>query len=369
MAAYTVYLCDQFGRVVADASDFTNLTYTRVVNDVGGLVLTLKGDYPLNNIVSPDGRIQVWRRLSSGREYLDTDTTWLIKGYRLILDENGTRSIEVRALAPLCVLSEPGRFVDAYAGSAEAQKTGAADDMCKAIVREQASSSAAAARQYGGLISVAANTAQAPGITKGFAWRDVLKVLQELADASAQAGTYLAFDIVAPTTETLEFQTFVGQRGIDHRFPGGVNPVLIGPDFGTMGACSLDYDWEEEATYAKAGGQGEGSGRLTGEDLDDARAAVSPFGRREVFVSATNYATSTGLAAEAEAQVRAQRPRVILNGELLDSPQARYGQDWAWGDYLTIQVFGVSIDARVQAVTVEASPGRERIRAAVRGEL
>jgi hypothetical protein len=60
---------------------------------------------------------------------------------------------------------------------------------------------------------------------------------------------------------------------------------------------------------------------------------------------------------------------VVLTGELLSSPDARYGVDWAWGDYLTAQVFGVSVDARVDAVTVEVSGGRERIRASIRGEL
>jgi hypothetical protein len=36
----------------------------------------------------------------------------------------------------------------------------------------------------------------------------VLTVLQEIAEASAEAGTRIYFDIVAPTVSTLEFRTY-----------------------------------------------------------------------------------------------------------------------------------------------------------------
>lgn len=369
-ARYSVYLCDVYGAVIADASGFTSLSYTRVVNGVGELTLTLPGDFPISRVTAPDGWLQVWRRpAGSSRETLDTDTVWLITGRRQVLSDGGQRSIEVRAQTPLRVLGEPGRFVDDYAGGTSAQKTAAADDMIKAIVREQAGASAAAARSLSSYLSVAADTSAAPSLTKAFAWRPVLAVLQEIADQSAQAGTYLAFDIVAPTPSTLELRTYTGQRGADRRYPGGISPLILGPDFGSVAACELDEAWEDEVTYSKAGGQGEGAGRLTGEATDTTRAALSPFARREVFTSATGYSASTGLSAEAQARVRAGRPRRTLSGKVASVRGALYGVDWNWGDYVTVQALGVQLDCRIDAVSVSVSDGKETVSASFKGDV
>ncbi len=368
-AGYSVYLCDMFGVLVADASNFTSLTYTRIVNDVGELTLTLPGDFPISRIVAPDGLIQVFRRYpGSSREVLDTETVWIITGRRQTIGDDGQRRIEVRAQTPLRILGAPGRFIDAVAESAQAQKTAAADNMMKAIVREQAGSLASGARNLTPYLSVAADTSAAPSLTKAFAWRPVLTVLQEIADASAQSGTYLAFDIVAPTPSTLEFRTYISQRGVDRRFPGGVTPLMFGSDFGNIAGCELDEAWEDEVTYAKTGGQGEGAGRLTGEAVDATRAALSPFARREVFVSATSYNQSSGLDAEAQARVRSGRPRRIISGKIASVRGSLYGLDWSWGDFITVQALGVQIDCRIDAVTVEVRDGRERIQAAFKGD-
>ena len=367
-AGYSVYLSTPTGVRLADASSFLKLEYARTVNTIGSLTLTLPGTFNTQNIIAPDGRIEVWRRLPSGREYLDTDTVWFIQGVTYEIDNAGMRTIVISADSGLFLLKDPGRFVDAFSGSAAATKTDQADDMLKAIVREQAGSSASAARSLSAYLSVQADTAAAPTISKAFAWRPVLTVMQEIAQASFEAGTYLAFDIVSPTPDTLEFQTFIQQRGVDHRFPGGVNPVLLGPDMGNMGATSLSFDWRDEVSYAKAGGSGEESARLTAEYLDAARAAASPFRRRETFVQATNTKTAGALDDEASAAVRGGRPRVILQGKIASTPDTQYGVDWAWGDFLTVQAFGQQLDARVDAIRVSVTPDEENIEAVVRSE-
>lgn len=367
-AGYSVYLSTPTGVRLADASSFLKLEYARTVNSVGALTLTLPGGFNVQNIIAPDGRIEVWRRLPSGREYLDTDTVWFIQSVTYDIDDEGTRTIVISADSGLFLLKDPGRIVNDYAGSAASTKTDQADDMLKAIVREQAGASASAARTLSAYLSVAADTGSAPSISKAFAWRPVLTVLQEIAQASFEAGTYLAFDIVSPTPDSLEFQTFVGQRGVDHRFPGGVNPVLLGPDMGNMGATSLTKDWRDEATYAKAGGSGEDSGRLVATYLDSARAAASPFRYRETFVQATNTDGAAALEDEAASAVRAGRPRVVLQGKIASTPDTQYGVNWSWGDFVTIQAFGQQLDARVDAIKVSVTPDSEDIEAIVRSE-
>jgi hypothetical protein len=365
---YSVYLSTPTGQRLADASAFMKLEYARTVNAIGSLTLTLPGNFPTSAIVAPDGRIEVWRRVDGGREYLDTDTVWFIQSVQYSISDAGERVIVVSADSGLFLLKEPGRFVSAYAGSAAASKTAAADNMLKAIVREQAGASASAARSLSQYLSVQADSGAAPSISKAFSWRPVLPVLQEIAQSSFEAGTYLAFDVVSPTPDTLEFQTFTGQRGIDHRFPNGVNPVLLGPDMGNMAQTTLTYDWRDEVSSATAGGSGEGSARLTASYTDSVRAAASPFRLREAFVQATNTTGSTTLSNEAQAAVRAGRPRVLLQGKIASTPDTQYGVHWQWGDFVTIQAFGIQLDARIDAISVSVTPDSEGIEAVVRSE-
>lgn len=369
MTTYSVYLDDAFGTRLADASNFLTLEYSRVVNAVSTLKLTLPGDFDTNMLRIPDGRIEVWRKLDSGREYLETNVVWLIKKIDQKIDSTGLQSIVVEADTPLCVLREPGRFVRYFAGAAESTyAAAAADNQIKQIARENIGSSADSTRDLSALISIDPNLGLGASVAKSFAWRDCLKTMQEFADASTTAGTYVAFDIVADTPTTLVFRTFVQQRGVDHRFPGGINPVLISPEMGNLGEVLLSVDYRNEITLVLSGGQGQDSSRLLGFAQDTTRQGLSPFGVREYFKDATQYTTTTGLAAEANAVLRSGRARTIFQGRLIDTPDSRYGVDWSWGDFVTAQAFGQLIDCRIDAVSVSVKPGAgyERIDAWLR---
>ncbi len=358
MAQYSCYLDDPFGNRLADASSFLALEYSRVVNAVSTAKLTLPGNFNTQLIINPDGRLEIWRKLDSGREYLDTDTIWLIKKVTQKIDASGLQTIVIEADTPLCVLREPGRFVNNYAGSSQATYTAAAaDNQIKQVAREQIGVNVSVAGRYIPQISIDPNLGLGASVAKSFAWRDVLKVMQEFADASTTAGTYIAFDIVADTPTTLTFRTFAQQRGVDHRFPGGINPVIISPELGNLGEVVFSQDYRDEITYVLAGGKGDGSSRLTAEAQDTARQGLSPFGLREYFKDATQYETTTGLASEAQATLRSGRAKTIFQGRLIDMPDSRYGVDWAWGDYVTAQAFNQLIDCRIDAVSVSVKPG------------
>lgn len=371
MAQYAAYLCDTFGSRIADASNFLALDYSRVVNNVSTLKLTLPGDFNTQFLINPDGRIEVWRKLDNGREYLDTDTVWLIKKITQKTEASGLQSIVVEADTPLSVLREPGRIVNYAAQSAQTvYANGPADNHIKQIARENIGSSAGGSRDLSAYISIDPNLSLGHVIAKTFAWRDCLKVMQELADASTQAGDYVAFDIVATSAQSLTFRTFTGQRGVDHRWPSGVNPVLISPELGNLGEVTFSKDYRNEITYVRAGGKGEGALRLLAGASDSTRIGLSPFGLRETFQNATQYDTTTGLAAEAQAVLRSGRAKTIFQGKLIDMPDSRYGVDWAWGDFVTAQAFGQLIDCRIDAVSVSVRPGvgYERIDAWLRAD-
>ena len=358
MTTYSVYLDDPFGNRIADASNFLLLEYSRVVNSVSTLKLTLPGNFNTQFLINPDGRIEVWRKLDSGREYLDTNTIWLIKKIDQKIDASGLQTIVVEADTPLSVLREPGRAVLYFGGTAQTQYAAApADDQIKQVARENIGTSATGQRNISAYISIDPNLGLGASVAKSFAWRECLKVMQEFADASTTAGTYVAFDIVADTPTSLVFRTFTQQRGVDHRYPNGVNPVLISPEMGNLGETLLSVDYRGEITYVQAGGKGENTQRLIASAQDNARIGASPFGWREYFKDATQYSTTTGLSSEANAVLRSGRARTIFQGRLIDTPDSRYGVDWAWGDYVTAQAFGQLIDCRIDAVSVSVKPG------------
>jgi hypothetical protein len=355
-ADHSIFISDPYGQRLAGPVAFVRLAYSRVVNDISTLTLTLPSSFDATMLRIPDGRVEVWRRLAgSNREYLDTDTTWLIKALDYDRDDQGRQTISVEADTPLCLLREPGRTIDYAAGSAYADKTDQLDDMMKAIVRENAGSLATVAgRNLAAYLSVAPDLSLAPSVNKAFAWRSVLRTLQEIAQTSAENGTYLAFDIVAPSTTGYEFRTYVQQRGVDRRYPSSQSPLVLSADRGNLGAGHLRFDYRDEVTRARAGGQGLEDARVTVAYQDDTRIALSPFGWREVFVEATMYTDDSagGLTNEARQAVRAGRPRTIYQARILDTPDTRYGVHWAWGDYVTAEDFGRLFDCRVDAISV-----------------
>ena len=366
-AFYSVFLYDADGVLLADASDFLTLKYARVVNAPSWLEIQLPNSVDVNNIVLPDGLIQVWRSVGGRAAVLEGECSWLIQSIEQRIDQSGARTIAVYAVHPLWALGQPGRYAMVARGSGQTRKSGPADDVIKEIVREQAASPTDTARQLP--IAVSQNTSQAPTISKGFAWRPVLDVIQEIAADSTEDGTYLAFDIVNTGSSALEFRTYVDQRGIDRRFPNGVVPLLIGPEFGNVGQITVRREWSSEITAVTVLGPGQGTRRQTTTQINSSRADRSPWRYREFVISSNESNTVAERRAEARAALRAGRPIVSIDGRLLSTQNSLYGRDWGWGDYLSLQSgFGFTIDSRVDAVQVSVTREREQIDAVLRGE-
>jgi len=357
---YSVYLSDPFGIRIADASDFLSLQYSRVVNGIGQLTLELAGNFPQQYIRIPDGRIEVWRRIDGGREYLDTDTVWLIQKIRTHRDAKGTKTLIIEADTPLCIFREPGRVALGVAGSSPVTFTAAAaDNQIKDVARNAitTASLSSALQRNNSVITIAPNTSQGASVAKAFAFRECLTVMQEFAQASTTNGTYIAFDVVSQTPDTMTFQTFAQQRGVDHRFPGGNNPVFLSADFGNVGEANMALDYRDMASAVVTGGAGQGAQRVITRSQDLTLQGISPFGYREKFFEYTNTADTASLQAEGDAELRASRPRLTYSGKILDTNDTRYGVHWGWGDYVTVQDFGRSFDCRIEAITVTVRPG------------
>lgn len=379
---YTLWLTSPTGERLAVLDRFLSLDYRRTLNAVGvrqrmrvnspyPLVLTLPYDaaaatmhhLPLASI-GRDYRLEVWRSVAGGLQELDTDTVWLIQRVAKRILPDGQRVIELGAVPALDIL---GRRIVAYAAeTSQSRKSGPADDLMKAIVRENLGCSADTTRNVSVWLAVANDISAAVHVTKAFARRNVLTVLQELAEASAQSGVDLFFDVVAPTPGTLRFETYAHTRSADHSYGNtlGMPVVVLSAETGTLMSVLRSTDWWGEVTHAYVAGQGAQAAREIVLIGDDQRAAVVPFGRCETLRDARHVATTAALAAEGHAALRAGLPVDVFQAVVLSRPPyAVYGLHWRFGDIVSAEFDGEIMRCRIDTVHVHVDREGEHIEA------
>lgn len=365
-AIYTIWLTDQFGNKLRLIDDYLSLGYTLSTNSVTRLTIDVPGTFPIT-VIQPDRMLQVWRQTTEQFPRLEGETVWFVRDVetRII---NGKRTYRLAAYSSLYLLE--GATIAYHADTSYTSKKAPADDMIKAIVRENRGPlSVDPGRAFNATyFRIAPDVSLAPEIEKGFSWRPVLPVLQEIAQASAEQGTYLAFDIVTTQLDPLilEFRTFVQQRGIDQRYPGGIRPLNIGPDVGNLDDVIYRDMHSSEINVVYVGGQSIGLNRATAHVADLARAQRSLWSRRESFynISARGSASMTNAGNE---QLQFGQPYTEFSGKLLSRPGSEYGTDWGWGSYTTATVDGRVFDSRIETVRVElGAAGNETIEAWVK---
>ncbi len=349
MADYEIILRRDDGTALGFIETFTGLRYALLINDVSACQITLPGSFD-TNLLEADRRLEIWRRPAGAARV--REGIWFIRKIKDYTLDQGERKIEVTGYSPNYLLGS--RIVAYAAKSSQSEKSTYLDDMMKAIVNQNLSTAATstARRLSTGYLTIAPNLSAAPVRTKGFAWRNVLAVLKDLAETSKGAGTDLYFDMVPVNDTSFEFRTFTGQMGMDHTFPNGVNPVMLGLEYGNMSESSVEQDWSEEATFVYAGGQGEESTRIQATAEDTARSGRSVFGRREVFADARNVPSSTGVAGVAQQYLSDRRPRLRFMGTILDVPSTHYGVHWRHGDMVSAFYYGQQYDCLVRSVEV-----------------
>ena len=182
MAEYQVALLDQYGVALTQLEGFSSLDYTRIVNSVGSLVAIIPEIYDQylfsGTDIIRDNRIEVYRRIGGGSFYRDMETQWLaVKGNK-ILNERGERLTKITCVDLMQLLTR--RIVAYNSGASQASKTDQADDMMKAIVRENFGSLATDTdRDWSAYLSVEVDLSLGQSLSKSFSRRKVLQVLKE----------------------------------------------------------------------------------------------------------------------------------------------------------------------------------------------
>lgn len=330
-----------------------------ILNCSPGGIGVLETTLPLSfnpQFLLEDGRIGVWRSINGRAPYLDNGAIFLIRYIDI-----GPESIFVRAYHANQLLDR--RIIAYNAGTSYTTKAAApADDQIKAFMNENMLSGIVGVDRDGvetyadvsAYLTKQANLSQASSIAMSAARRSLHAACTDLANASATAGIYLTFEIVAPTESTLELRTYANQRGVDRRYgnSAGIAPVILSESRGNLTNAHIITDYTQARTFVSAGGQGQESERLIGTAFDQTRASVSAFGRSEMFRDASNVSAQASIDDEADTQLFASRPVILVTGTLVETPALTRGVDYDLGDIVTVEqsISGQQYDVRIDMI-------------------
>lgn len=351
------------GVTAGRVSGVARCTYARGQNVGGEMSLTVTEDVYNPSLFQPFGRVLVQRTIGTAQPYIDFNVPWFIlNGPYYAVDASGLSTVRFDCVDPLGLIL-PSRVIPYNEYTPYTQKVDFADDMLKQIIGENMGALATdTARSLATYLSLQPDVSAAPIIfMEGMSQRYVLDVLTDIVNASANddTPTWLGFDIelAGELIGLLEFRTYIGQRGVDHRFPSGNPPLLLSVDAGNLQNVETSVQYKDSASFVYARGAGVGTIAAVATAQDDALIALSPFGRREKIVDGGSVAGADALDFLARSELRNARPRQFMQANLAETNTTLRGIQWDFGDYCTANYKGLTFDVRVDKVAVTLEPG------------
>jgi hypothetical protein len=362
MARYELWLASDRGVYLQTISTVLDFSYTYHVNNVGSMSMTLPGSFDIG-LIARDRLVYIWRH-SEGRSLF---FPYFIDRWQPFTRDDH-RYLEVHGVGPNAILD--WREVAYYAGDANATMTAIeADDGMKDIFNLNYLNVAAfdagedtTERQWTEHLSVQGDLTAGPAITKRFAWRRVLDVLQEISEDTRQQGNQVWFGMaVASVTRTdiqFEFRTMTNQPGSDLTGLG----VVFSEERGNLRNAYIEYDYGDERTYIYGLGMGEEDDRNVQTVSDAVRIGQSYWGRKEDKINAIMQTADNGVLSEARTRLESKRPIIRAGGEALDTQAFRLGVDWKPGDKVRAKYVDTEFDAIIPVLNVSVSGnGKEDI--------
>jgi len=344
---------------------FTSLEYVKTQNSIGFMIVNLPRKLIPYSQFSVGDIFEIWRE-KDGVLSLQNETAYFLQNWEFYADADGREFIRLIASDANWLLDTA--IVWARAGSADAKMTDIPDDMIKTIVNKQLGALATPADRVKLTCAPEVGLGGA-SITKEFAYRPVLTVIQEICETATENGIWLGFDVVRTNPGAFEFRTYIGQRGQNHGRSSG-DPRLVGKQYGNFSEASFGEKHADERNVILAGGAGEENDRtlLTCENVT--RKTASKWNRREYFKDSRTSGSTATLQAVGDATLDEYKPKQVLTGIVRDIPGMKFGIHYQFGDILSAEAFGYFVDCRVESVkvTVDQDNG-EQLDIKLRGEL
>lgn len=375
MSEYTIILKDPYNNMIIPITNFLKLEYFRAENQYGSVSIDIPyNDYLKSLNIKLDSRIEIWRNPIGGKLYLEGDTQFFVRIIRKKVDEQGRKIFHILAHDAISLLDR--RIVNYPSGSSEADKSSVpASDVMKEIIDENFGSSASSDRDVSEWLIIDDDNGYGSSITKKIAWRNVLNVLQEIAEESKEQGYYLAFDVVYDVTiKKLIFRTYAGQRGAYKAEESNDKLIfeISTNDYPNIGRglnyISVEHNAVGERTFIYVGGRGEQTNKIFAEASNDTVIEQSPFGRNEDFVDFQKADDADSLENQANARLREATRYVYINSHLQQMRGYRYGIDYYYGDLIEIWFDGEQYKVHIDRVQIVVQNGKEDIRIYPRGK-
>lgn len=353
-ARYQVRLYDTSGTLITIFTDFNALTIDKKVNEVSNHIFSMwSGDEHVDHsLFHTDGFVEVLR--SDPAVGLD----WYVEyvGFHR---------------TPRCEITDAGRdFFTSYgrgmldligrrtlryhAATAYTDKSGPADDVIKAFVRENAGSLAASPpRITNGVITglgVAADLSLAPTWEGSRVWKGLLETIQEIAKVSG-----VDFDVAKTGPSTFEFRTYYPQLGTDRSAT-----VIFSTDLGNMGSPVYTLSRTEEANDTLVLGQGQEEDRETVNRTTSA-TGESPWNRIEDLYNSNQEATVAALEDAGDARLEELQANESFQLRALQTSSLMYGRDYFLGDLVTARFKDIERVKKVVGVRINVADGKEDI--------
>lgn len=352
-ATYQVWLDDARGNQVADLSSLLGMTVALGEN-TAAWSMALPETFDRRQI-GRDALVEVWRKPEAGAARLLL--CGMVKRVRQERDETGVETLMIGGLDGRALLST--RIIAYPAGSSQATKTGAVDDLMKAVVRENLGSLATdTARDLSGYgISVAEDLGLGPTVPKVIGWKNLLTVLKDFSAASREMETDCFFDMV-PTALAgglmgWTFVTAIGQPGLDRSAE-----VRFGEVWGNMSNPVLEEDWTDEASTVYAGGRG-----LVVSNQE--RLDSSIWGRREVYLDTKAETDTAVMTAMANEELSYRGEKKTFTARLYDSGLTRFGIEWGFGDRVSCEAFGQDFSGVIKTLSIKLDESGETLDARI----
>lgn len=374
-ALYRPWLKTDRGYPLTPLDKHLGLVYTKTVNGPGWFTISYPvkpGDFKdpksVQNLLAPDRQIQVWRKPTDGvADYLDF--VGFVRRWNFSTAQDGATVLTISGPDQNDLLQ---RRIVAYASGTDQAKVSEtstgyfADEAMVDLINENLAGGATDTDRditdYG--FSFGWSPKGGPDVRKAFAWRNVLKVLNDLNAASKTAGSEVFFrvnvsGIDGDGSPILHFGAFNGPIGGNRSWTAQEQSsaaMIFGLKWGNLFNPSLTYDYSKEINYVYVGGPGEGTMREIVERSDVKRISNSVFNRREAFVDARQQSTTEQLQALGDEELNRGRPIVIFSGTILSTEQTPYGDGWDLGSNVTIEYEGLKFNGNVKNLQVTVLP-------------
>ena len=371
IANYQLRLKDDTGNLVAIIDDWRSLSFSKIVNEVGSLTLTMNGKDAKVALFGLDGQLEVWRRdIGTG---VDWYIEWegFLRTFSHTYDDDGNYEFSAAAVTYNHLLKR--RIVGYQAGSTQSVSSGAADDAMNQIVRENLGSLATVinGRVLEGAIpgfSVQADSTSAPAFDGQNSFKNVFELLLEISKA-----TSVDFDVVGVGDGLYEFKTFYPTRGNNLTTVGldvttGLNssgnyPVVFNPLLGNMGTPTYEENRSDEVTFAIIGGQGTETDRNI-LVLPSSAANDSVLNQIEVYSDSKSSEGNDDLDSDADTILADKQQKQTFEFTPLMTPTSAYANQYYWGDFVTAQFGNLDgVNKRVLQVDITVGDdGKEDIK-------